>query len=162
NYRGWAYLLVGLARLDEHVGQLVELLQSGREERENWAVTQTVPPMLESLAMLEHPKGAECAKKFLNHSDDRLRRAAQTGTPLNRPDDAALAEAMDAGIGASIMLAFPDQFVRARIGGFDLEARLRSLSSSHYRSPDHTTIAKMARDANLKGVYRDLLASQSN
>jgi hypothetical protein len=114
NLRAWAYLLIGLARLDEHVGSLVEALATGREEREAWTTTTTVPPMLESLAMLEHPRAAELAKKFLNHSDDRLRRSAQVCTLLSPPaDDKALAEALDAGIGATVLLAFPDVFVRA-------------------------------------------------
>jgi hypothetical protein len=164
NLRAWAYLLIGLGRFDEHAGAMVEAIAAGREEREAWTTTTTVPPALESLAMLEHPRAAELAKKFLNHTDDRLRRAAQVCTlqSADQLDDAALAAALDAGISAPVLLSFPDVFVRARRGGFDLEQRLRSLASSHYRGADHATIAKMARDAGLDDYYKHLLEPGGN
>jgi hypothetical protein len=162
--RGWAYLLVGLARLDEHVGAMVEALAAGREEREAWTTTTTVPPMLESLAMLRHPRAAELAKKFVNHNDDRLRRAAQACTLLSADAlaEGALADMLDAGISAPIILGFPDGFVKAKQGGLDLEQRLRGLSQSHYKGGDFWTIAEMAAQAGLDDLYKTLLEPGSN
>ncbi len=162
--RGWAYLLIGMAKLEEHAGAMVEALAAGREEREAWTTTTTVPPMLESLAMLRHPRAAELAKKFVNHSDDRLRRAAQACTLLagDAIADGALADMLDAGIQAPIIIGFPEGFVRAKKGGLDLEQRLRGLAQNHYKGGDFWTIADMAAQAGLDDLYKSLLEPGGN
>ncbi len=161
--RAVAAMLIGLARLDELVPSLIEALTSGREERNSWGAAQVIGPMLESLAMLEHPQARDLAAKFVSHSDDRLRRAAQVCTLLSADqlDDADLARALDGSIASSVLLAFPEALIRASKGGLALAPRLATAQSNLYRASDGAALALIARKAELRDYHRDLLGSSS-
>ncbi len=165
--RALAAMLIGLARLDELVPIVIEALTSGREERNSWGAAQVIAPMLESLAMLEHPQARELAAKFTSHSDDRLRRAAQVCTLLHAKDlpDGELARALDGGVTNQIVLAFPDVMVRLGLSSADqaviLAQRLETVEQASYRATDGAILADIARRAKLADFHRKLLGGHN-
>lgn len=165
--RALAAMLVGLAKLDEVVPVMVEALTSGREERNSWGAAQVIGPMLESLAMLDHPQARELAAKWTSHSDDRLRRAAQVCTLLAAAQisDGELARALDGGVHNHVVLSFPDVMVRLGASsteqGLILAQRLAQVEQNSYRYSDGTILASIARRAKLVDFHRHLLGANN-
>jgi len=163
--RALAAMLIGLARLDELVPALIEALTSGREERSSWGAAQVIGPMLESLAMLEHPQARELASKFVSHTDDRLRRAAQVCTLLGAAEisDAELARALDGGVANQVVIAFPEVMIRLGKSSPEqapiLAQRLTQVEQNSYRYADGAILAEIARRANLTDHHRHLLGA---
>lgn len=158
--RAHAARLVGLARIEEAVPLLVDSLESGREERQDWGMP-VIAAGLDALAMLRHPSGRKIAMKYVAHDDYMLRRSAQAcalaGESL--PEAHELKRIIESQYDPRLFVMFADAFLAGAKAGVFTEQMLFDLMTQTYCDVETShVVARLVVESGWHGTYQKLLA----
>jgi HEAT repeat protein len=158
--RTHAARLVGLARIEEAVPLLVDSLESGREERQDWGMP-VIAAGLEALAMLRHPNARKIAMKYVGHDDYMLRRSAQAcalaGESMPEPHE--LKRIIESQYDPRLFVMFPEAFLAGAKQGVFTEQMLFDLLTQMYCDVETShVVTRLVIEAGWKGAYQKLLA----
>lgn len=158
--RAHASRLIGLARIEEAVPALVDALEAGREERQDWGMP-VIAAGLEALAMLRHPLARKIALKYVSHDDYMLRRSAQACALSGEAPPAAeeIKKIIESQYDPRLFVMYPDAFLLGAKAGVFTEQMLFDLLTQMYCDVETShVVVRLVVDAGWRGAYQKLLA----